>query len=189
MATNTTTGTAGTSGATAASTGDVRETHNLIASDKVEGTPVRRSDGEKIGTIERVMIEKRSGQVAYAVMSFGGFLGIGESYHPLPWGVLTYDTRLGGYVVDLSRERLEGAPRSRPLCGRPGCGNGLLLFAASSFGMGLAWSASARGPVRCALMSGLLRGGCRWPLWVCAYVSGTDLSRALEGRNVVCGMA
>ena len=56
---------------------DSRETHALIASDKVEGTPVRRPDGDKIGTIERVMIDKRSGKVAYAVMSFGGFMGFG----------------------------------------------------------------------------------------------------------------
>ena len=56
------------------------------------------------------MVNKRSGQVAYAVMSFGGFLGIGDSYHPLPWNVLTYDTGLGGYVVDLSREQLQGGP-------------------------------------------------------------------------------
>jgi hypothetical protein len=56
------------------------------------------------------MIDKYTGQVAYAVMSFGGFLGIGESYHPLPWKMLTYDTRFGGYVVDLNRNRLEGAP-------------------------------------------------------------------------------
>jgi len=65
-----------------------RETTRLIASDKVEGTPVRRSNGDKIGTIERVMLDKRSGCVAYAVMSFGGFLGIGEEYRALPWKVL-----------------------------------------------------------------------------------------------------
>ena len=82
----------------------------LIASDRVEGTPVRRSNGEKLGTVERLMIDKVSGKVAYAVMSFGGFLGMGESYHPLPWRVLTYDTDLGGYVVDLSREQIQGAP-------------------------------------------------------------------------------
>ncbi len=62
-----------------------RETYCLIASDKVEGTPVYRSNGEQVGTMERVMIDKISGKVAYAVMSFGGFLGIGEDYHPLPW--------------------------------------------------------------------------------------------------------
>ena len=64
-----------------------------------------------MGTVHNFMVGKRSGKVAYAVMSFGGFLGIGESYHPLPWEVLTYDTQKGGYVVNLSREQLEGAPR------------------------------------------------------------------------------
>ena len=52
-------------------------------------------------------VDKYTGQVAYAVMSFGGFLGLGESYDPLPWKVLTYDTRLEGYVIDLDRERLK----------------------------------------------------------------------------------
>ena len=57
------------------------------------------------------MIDKRTGQVEYAIMSFSGFLGIGESYHPLPWRTLTYDTGLGGYVVDVDRTRLDMAPR------------------------------------------------------------------------------
>jgi len=87
------------------------ETSDLIASDKVEGTAVYNRQSERLGTVYNFMVNKRSGQVAYAVMSFGGFLGIGDSYHPLPWKVLTYDTGLGGYVVDLSREQLEGAPR------------------------------------------------------------------------------
>ena len=52
-----------------------RETSNLIGSDKVEGTPVRRPDGERVGQIERIMIDKLSGKVAYAVMSCGGFHG------------------------------------------------------------------------------------------------------------------
>jgi hypothetical protein len=59
------------------------------------------------------MVDKRSGKVEYAVMSFGGFLGIGDSYHPLPWESLDYDTRMGGYVVDIDRSRLEGAPTYR----------------------------------------------------------------------------
>jgi hypothetical protein len=75
---------------TQARTLDKRETSNLIGSDKVEGTPVYRLNGDNIGQIERVMIDKISGKVAYAVMSFGGFLGIGEDYYPLPWSVLTY---------------------------------------------------------------------------------------------------
>lgn len=86
------------------------ETHRLISSEKVDGTSVYDRRGESLGSIHHLMIDKNTGQVAYAVMSFGGFLGIGESYHPLPWKMLTYDTRLGGYVVDLDRRRLEGAP-------------------------------------------------------------------------------
>lgn len=88
-----------------------RETVSLIGSDKVEGTAVYRSDGTKIGRIERVMIEKVSGEVAYAVMSFGGFMGIGEDYYPLPWSALTYNPELDGYEVNVSEEQLKGAPR------------------------------------------------------------------------------
>lgn len=87
------------------------ETLQLISSDKVEGTPVYNADGEHLGTVEKLMIDKISGRVSYAVMSFGGFLGIGEEYHPLPWETLDYDADLGGYVVNLTRESLEGAPR------------------------------------------------------------------------------
>ena len=87
--------------------------HELIASDRVEGTNVYRSDGTKIGHIERIMIDKRSGQAAYAVMNFGGFLGLGEDSYPLPWSVLTYNTALGGYEVDVTDAQLKSAPRLR----------------------------------------------------------------------------
>jgi hypothetical protein len=90
----------------------MRETAHLIASDKVEGTPVRRSNGDRIGTIERVMIEKRSGKVAYAVMTFGGFFGIGEEYRALPWSLLRYDEALDAYELNLTDEQLRGAPVS-----------------------------------------------------------------------------
>jgi hypothetical protein len=86
------------------------ETDRLIASDKVEGTAVYNRQGERLGSIYNFMVDKRSGQVEYAVLSFGGFLGIGDSYHPLPWKALTYDTSEGGYVVDLDKDRLQGAP-------------------------------------------------------------------------------
>jgi hypothetical protein len=56
------------------------------------------------------MIDKPSGKVAYAIMSFGGFLGMGNQYHPLPWSVLKYDTNRGGYVVRLDKQKLERAP-------------------------------------------------------------------------------
>jgi hypothetical protein len=87
-----------------------RETTRLIASDKVEGTAVRRSDGDKIGTIERVMIDKRSGKVAYAVMTFGGFLGIGDDYRALPWSVLRYNESLDAYELNRSDDDLRGGP-------------------------------------------------------------------------------
>lgn len=84
--------------------------HHLIESDRVEGTTVMNREGVKIGTIQRVIIDKLSGQVRYAVMSSGGFLGIGESYHPLPWNILNYNAEEGAYVVDLDRETLERGP-------------------------------------------------------------------------------
>jgi len=80
----------------------------LIESDRVEGTTVYDPQGKNIGNIKRLMIEKISGRVAYAVMSFGGFLGMGEEEHAVPWSKLTYDTSLGGYRTDItaSKERL-----------------------------------------------------------------------------------
>jgi hypothetical protein len=90
---------------------DRSESGNLIGSDKVEGTAVYGMDDEKIGTIERVMIDKLSGKVAYAVLSFGGFLGIGDDHYPIPWAKLTYDESIGGYRTDLSKAELDEAPR------------------------------------------------------------------------------
>jgi hypothetical protein len=90
---------------------EARETAGLIGSDKVEGTTVYDAKGEKMGSIERVMIEKRSGQVAYAVLSFGGFLGLGADYYPIPWASLSYDTNLGGYRTNITEQQLKGAPK------------------------------------------------------------------------------
>jgi hypothetical protein len=90
--------------------GQLDSGHHLIGSDRVEGTAVMDRDGVKLGTIERLMIDKLSGEVRYAVMSSGGFLGLGESYHPLPWGVLNYNAEEGAYVVDRDRGTLEGGP-------------------------------------------------------------------------------
>lgn len=88
----------------------VRETARLIASDKVESTAVRDSGGNKVGTIERLMIDKRSGKVGYAVMSFGGFLGMGSDYVSLPWHVLRYNENLDAYEVNITENQLRGAP-------------------------------------------------------------------------------
>ena len=90
---------------------EVRETGSLIGSDKVEGTAVYGANDSKIGSIERVMIDKMSGKVSYAVLSFGGFLGIGDEHYPLPWQSLKYDTNLGGYRTGITETQLKGAPK------------------------------------------------------------------------------
>ena len=83
---------------------------NLIAAERVNGTNVYNTAGEKLGHVEDIMIDKASGKTIYAVMSFGGFLGMGAKQHPLPWSTLKYDPRQQGYVVDLDKKTLEGAP-------------------------------------------------------------------------------
>lgn len=82
----------------------------MIASDRVEGTVVYNRAGERLGTVERFMVDKVSGQVEYAVLAFGGLFGIGHRHYPLPWKALTYEPDQGGYVVDVTKEQLEGAP-------------------------------------------------------------------------------
>ena len=84
--------------------------HPLILASRVEDAPVYNRAGERMGHVADLSIDKVSGRVIYAIMSFGGFLGMGESYHPLPWATLTYDTSQDGYVVDLDKQKLEGAP-------------------------------------------------------------------------------
>jgi len=84
---------------------------DLIASDRVEGANVYRPDGEKIGHITRLMIEKKTGIVRFAIMNFGGFLGDGEGHYPLPWSMLTYSRDLGGYEVALTDEQIRHAPK------------------------------------------------------------------------------
>ncbi len=86
------------------------ETDRLIASNKVEGTTVYGQDGDKLGTVHNFMVDKQSGKVEYAVLSFGGLFGMGENHHPLPWNTLTYDTGKGGYVVNVTKQQLEGGP-------------------------------------------------------------------------------
>jgi PRC-barrel domain len=76
----------------------------------IRGTTVYDPQGSNIGSIKRLMIEKISGRVAYAVMSFGGFLGMGSDEHMIPWSKLTYDTSLGGYRTDITESQLRGAP-------------------------------------------------------------------------------
>lgn len=86
------------------------QTRRLVSSDAVQGTDVFNPKGDKLGTVDCVMIDKQKGNVAYAVMAFGGFLGMGEKRHPLPWQSLKYDINQDAYVVDLSKEQLKSAP-------------------------------------------------------------------------------
>lgn len=91
---------------------DADETARLISSAKVEDTRVYGADGEKIGHVDHLMIDKRAGRVSYAVIRFGGFLGLGERLHPVPWESLAYDPELDGYRVAITRDQLDGAPEA-----------------------------------------------------------------------------
>ena len=82
-----------------------------IAASKVEGTKVYNLQGETLGTIDELSIDKASGKVRYATLEFGGFLGMGTDRYPMPWAQLEYDTSKDGYVVDLDKGRLKDAPR------------------------------------------------------------------------------
>jgi hypothetical protein len=84
--------------------------HPLIESDRVEGTAIFGANGKRIGTIKRLVIEKVSGHVAYAITSFGGFLGVGSEVHMIPWGLLHYDPKLHGYHTNITEEQLRTAP-------------------------------------------------------------------------------
>ena len=86
------------------------ETASLISASKVTGTNVYNTEGQHLGAVHDIMLDKLSGKIAYAFMSFGGFLGIGERYHAIPWAALKYDTAQGGYVVGITIDQLKGAP-------------------------------------------------------------------------------
>jgi hypothetical protein len=90
------------------------ENLRLISSRKVEGTPVFSRDGERLGKIDSFMVDKYSGRVAYAVLSFGGTLGFGESLFPLPWSALTYDENKDGYGLNITADDLARAPKFQP---------------------------------------------------------------------------
>ena len=88
----------------------VHPNHSLISSEDVEGTNVYGAGDSKIGSIDHLMIDKSSGKVTYAVMSFGGILGMGHSHYPLPWNALKYDTALGGYRTGITENQIKDAP-------------------------------------------------------------------------------
>jgi len=83
---------------------------SAIRAKKVIGTAVKDASGKSIGKVEDIVLDKLSNNIMYAVVGFGGVLGMGEKYHPLPWSTLDYDPEAGGYVVNLTKEQLQGAP-------------------------------------------------------------------------------
>ena len=91
-------------------TATIHPNHQLISSEDVEGTNVYDNKVSKIGEVDHLMIDKVSGRVSYAVMSFGGFIGLGHSHYPIPWGALKYDTKLNGYVTGITQQQLKDAP-------------------------------------------------------------------------------
>jgi len=86
-------------------------TSSLIASDQVEGTAVYDAHGKRVGKVERLMIDKLTGRIAYAIQSFGGFLGIGEDHYPIPWSMLTYHEKPDGFQLDVTEKQLKNAPK------------------------------------------------------------------------------
>lgn len=84
--------------------------HPLILSSRVTGTPVYDRAGTRLGHVDDLSIEKASGRTIYAIMSFGGFLGIGEKFHPVPWSLLDYDLERGGFTVPIEPAALKDAP-------------------------------------------------------------------------------
>jgi sporulation protein YlmC with PRC-barrel domain len=80
-------------------------------SDRMEGMPVYDARGKRIGKVERLMIDNLTGRIAYAILSFGGFLGIGENHYPIPWSMLTYNEKPDGFQLDITEEQLKNAPK------------------------------------------------------------------------------
>jgi hypothetical protein len=85
-------------------------TFNLISSENVEGAIVYAPNGNEIGEIDHLVLDKISGNIRYAVMSFGGFAGLGHGHYPIPWNALEYDSEREGYITDVTEDQLKDAP-------------------------------------------------------------------------------
>jgi len=83
---------------------------SAIRAKKVLGTTVKDSAGERLGEIEDVVLDKQSSKILFGVVGFGGVLGVGEKYHPVPWSALNYDETEGAYIVNLTKDQLKAAP-------------------------------------------------------------------------------
>ena len=93
---------------------ETKPASRLVASTRLDGTPVLGRDGHKLATVHSFIIDKPSGRVRYAILSYGGFLGLGQKYHPVPWETLTYSSDSDAYVLGIEKAMLEGSPSFRP---------------------------------------------------------------------------
>ncbi len=89
---------------------DANDTHELLVQAEVSGLGVRTRDGDKLGHVKSLVVDKRTGRSVYAILSLGGFLGLNKSFYPVPFSLLVYDTVEDGYVVTIDRRILEGGP-------------------------------------------------------------------------------
>ena len=85
-------------------------TRRYIESDRVEGTVVYDARGHRVGEVKRLIIEKVSGHVAFVIIAFEGFFGLGAENHALAWNKLHYDQDLGGYRTEVTEDELKAAP-------------------------------------------------------------------------------
>ena len=83
---------------------------SAILASKVKGTNVFNLTGDKIGHVEDVILDKESDSIMFAALGFGGVLGMGEKFHPVPWSMLTFNKDKGGYVVPIAKDAMEKAP-------------------------------------------------------------------------------
>lgn len=87
-----------------------RPIHSVLSAGTLKGDDVRNASGEDLGKIEEIMIDVSSGRVAYAVLSFGGFLGMGDKLFAIPWEALRLDQEHERFILNVDKEVLEDAP-------------------------------------------------------------------------------
>ena len=90
--------------------GPVKGAFTIIAKKSILNAKVINADGEDLGSIEDIVIDARDNRVAYAILSFGGFLGVGDKRFAIPWEALSFDLSEKTAVLDIDKQRLDGAP-------------------------------------------------------------------------------
>ncbi len=84
--------------------------NGIVKANDVVGVEVRNPQNEDLGKVETVMLDKYEGDVRYVVLSFGGFLGMGDKYFAMPWEIFSYDENKDCFVIDVDKEKLKSSP-------------------------------------------------------------------------------